>query len=109
MTHLLSSKIIKIIYFVIVQGNEAFEQINSGESRFSRWFRTDAADCKPPNNTNQISPIQKLGEINHNENGEKNILAQFSPNNPNNTSEMSAMQSSFLELLQRGKSSNAGQ
>lgn len=73
-------------------------EIGSGESRFSRWFRTAAEDAKP----NQTQPENKHSESNHNENGGKNMFGQFT-NESGNLNATSAAQNTFMEFLQRGK------
>lgn len=79
------------------QGGDAFNEISSGESRFSRWFRPSADDAKPI----QSAP-EKIAEPNHNENGDKTMFAPFASDS-GNVSEATAAQISFHEFLQRGK------
>lgn len=79
------------------QVDDAFNEAGSGESRFSRWFRS-ADEAKP----NQAQSENKNSESNHNENGEKNMFAQFA-NEVGHVNATSAAQNTFLEFLQRGK------
>lgn len=93
-----------IFFLQFSQGSEPFDQPAAGKSRFSQWFRPDAGGDGQPGDSAQLSAMQKLRAMGaHNEIETDKMASHPAPSHPAIPSEMSNAQSSFLEMLQRGK------